>query len=436
MSLLTRIFPKLGVQRSTGFVWPSRTSTWNWWQFSNTRTTREFRDFAPVYACWRIIAEEVARVPLQHLRITSEGKEPVTNKAPMRVFRRPNRYQTRSDFMLYLTQSLLAEGNAYAYAMRNDRYEIVGLYPVNPRSVEVHIDQTDGSYYYHVSDPDALALGQPNAGYWFPSRDMLHIRLFTLDHPLVGITPLTAAAIGINAGMNINMQTSAFFGNMGRPSGIIKYPKPLDESSVTRIKERFMQATTGNNAGAPVVFHDGMDWQPLTMSAVDAELVESYKLSERQVAQIYRIPPFFLGDLEDAKLGSVEQLMRFFVNSGLGFYFTHIGEAFTRVFDLPANEEIEFDYESALLKSDFEARMKSLKEGIQGGVYSVNEARRKEGLPSVEHGDDVRMQQQMVPLSYGAGLQPDDAPPPVITESSRRLQMLRVKRQLRERIYG
>jgi len=322
------------------------------------------------------------------------------------------------------------------FCCTNDRFEIAELYPLNPKSVDVHISPEDGSYYYHVADSDALSLGnQFDQGYWFPSRDMLHIRLFTLDHPLVGVTPLTAAAMGINAGMNINAQSSAFFGNMGRPSGIIKSPKALSPEAIHRIKEKFIQATTGENAGAPVVFHDGMDWTPLTMSAVDAELVESYKLSERQVAQIYRIPPFFLGDLEDAKLGSVEQLMRFFVNSGLGFYFEHIAQAFTRLFELPYNEDIEFDYEAALLRGDLETRMRAFKEGVQGGIYTPNEARRREMLPPVEYGDDVRMQQQMVPLSYGAQLQPNSAPvQPAVVEESRRLKVLQIKKQIRERL--
>lgn len=443
MSILSRIAAPFLRKADSGTVtWPSRASTWNWWQFAGERSQREYRNFAPVFACWRIISEELARVPLQVVRVNDRGiREVVTNKAPTRIFRRPNSYQTASDFKLFITQSLLSDGNAYAFALRNDRFEVAEVYPVNPKKVSVYISENDGAVFYHISDSETQALSQMDEGYWIPARDMLHIRLFTLDHPLMGITPLQAATMGVNAGMNINAQTAAFFGNMGRPSGIIKYPKPLKSEAIERIKERFIQATTGENAGAPVVFHDGMDWAPLTMSAVDAELIKSYDLTERQVAQIYRVPFFFLNESADMKLGSVESLTRYFINSGLGFYFSHIAEALTKFFSLPPNESIEFDYESALLKGDLEARMSAFKTGVQGGIYTVNEARGREGLPPVEYGDDVRMQQQMVPLSYGAAVQPDAMPTeepddaePEMTDADRRLQVLSVKRQLRLRL--
>jgi len=436
---------------SEGYVWPSRANTWNWWQFTNSRTTREFADFAPVFACWRIISEEVARVPIQVVRTDDRGiRQVISNKAPTRVFRRPNSYQTASDLKMALTQSLLSDGNAYAFAVRNDRFGIAEMYPVRPSNVSVYIDHEDGSVYYHVADSDVLALSQVDTGYWFPARDMLHIRLFSYNHPLTGVTPLTAAALGVNAGLNIGAQTAAFFGNMARPSGIIKHPKPLKKEAVQKIKETFMQAASGDQAGAPIVFSEGMDWEPMAMTAVDAELIQSYNLTERQVAQIYRVPFFFLNEMADMKLGSVESLTRYFINSGLGFYFTHLAEALTKFFALPPNESIIFDYESALLQGDFEARMEAYKTGVQGGIYTVNEARGREGLSPVEYGDDVRMQQQMVPLSYGVAVQPpaassvpvepeepeepEEPAEPEMTDADRRLQVLQIKRQLRQRL--
>jgi hypothetical protein len=46
---------------------------------------------------------------------------------------------------------------------------------------------------------------------------------------------------------------------------------------------------------------------------------------------------------------------------------------------------------------------------------SINEFRNDEGYASVKHGDEPRVQQQVVPLSYGAEMKPPDpnkvAPP-------------------------
>jgi len=418
--------------------WPRKETTWNWWQFTSDRGLNDYARFAPVFACWRVISEEIARIPVYVADIQDNNvKIKNTTSAASRVLRNPNNYQTISDFLLYISQSLLADGNAYVYGPRNDRFERQAAYPINPKKVKPYISEVDGDIYYHIADSEVLSIGDIQEGFWVPARDMMHVRLFTYEHPLIGISPLTAASLGINAGLNINAQTAAFFGNMGRPSGIIKHPKKLDASYVTRIKEQFKAATTGPNVGDPIVFQDGMDWTPLTMTAVDAEIIASYKLTEKQVAQVYRVPPFFLGDLEVAKIASVEALMGYFINSGLGFYLTHFSNAFAKFFGLSTNQEIVFDYEEALLRGDLKGRMEAYKTGIQGGIFSVNEGRKVFQLPPVEYGNEVRMQQQMVPLSYGANVQPDSNPVNTLSDSldiSRELSKLQIKGQLRKRL--
>lgn len=383
--------------------WTVQTAPWNSWQFATGPARWDAGSFGPVYACWKIIAEEVSRVPLKHVAKNPDGSaSPATNSAPARVFRNPNKYQTRSDFLLYLTQSLLAEGNAYGRVVRNGRFEISAIYPVNPRMCYPHIDMTNGDIYYQVSDSYMAALSGIQDYGWVPARDMLHIRLFTPTHPLIGETPLVAAALSVQAGSAINGQVAAFFNNMARPSGIIRHPGKLDDTALLRVKERFMDATRRSNAGAPVVFQEGMEWQPMTMSAVDAELIASAKLTQSQIAEIYRVPPFMLGNMEQAKFSSVESLTRWFINSGLGFYLDHISDSLTQVFDLPPNEEIVFDYEAAMFRADFKEFMSALKEGVQGAVLAPDEARGMRGLPPVEggFGKMPRAQQQLVPLDW------------------------------------
>ena len=48
---------------------------------------------------------------------------------------------------------------------------------------------------------------------------------------------------------------------------------------------------------------------------------------------------------------------------------------------------------------DFKARLEGIAVGVRAGVYSINDARLKENLPPVEYGDEIRVQQQDVPLS-------------------------------------
>lgn len=383
-----------------------------WWQADMPlgNAVADYEKFGPVYTCVAIIAQDLSRIPLMHVRVGENKKqEVVTNTAPPRLFRRPNRYQTRSDFILYLMRSLLMDGNAYAIVgSRNMRGEIESLYPITPTSIWPHVEPNSGEYFYRMGSDASTELAEWDpAQAWIGPEDVLHVRLQTPRHPLIGESPLVAAMYPTLAGQQINAHNAAFFSNMSRPSGVLRHPGRLKPEAMSRIKERWMQLTQGPATGEPAVLAEGMEWQQLQMSAVDAELAESFKLSERQIFQIYRIPGFLGGDLsEGATFSNVESLTRFYLQSCLGFYVDHLEEALTTFFRLPPNENILFDLEPALLRGDMKERMEAYGKAIQNGVFAPNEARARENLPPVKDGDDPRVQQQLVPLSYGVNLQP------------------------------
>jgi hypothetical protein len=79
-------------------------------------------------------------------------------------------------------------------------------------------------------------------------------------------------------------------------------------------------------------------------------------------------------------------------------------------------ENINFDV-AGLLRTDFLTRIDGLTRAVQGGLFSPNEARAREGLHPVDDGDRVIVQQQMVPLGFNAN-QSEQAPAPDIEERS------------------
>ena len=92
--------------------------------------------------------------------------------------------------------------------------------------------------------------------------------------------------------------------------------------------------------------------------------------------------------------------MGFWVSTGLGFGANLIEDAFGRCFGLGGwpDDYLELDLE-ALLRANFRDRIEGLARGVQGGIFSPNEARAKEDLPAMPFGDEPRVQQQIVPLS-------------------------------------
>ncbi len=83
------------------------------------------------------------------------------------------------------------------------------------------------------------------------------------------------------------------------------------------------------------------------------------------------------------------------------------------------DEYMELDTR-ALLRSAFKERVEGLASGVIGGIFSSDEARADFDLAITPggHGAMPRVQQQVVPLSYGSSLQPPPvaAPPPAAPE--------------------
>jgi hypothetical protein len=134
------------------------------------------------------------------------------------------------------------------------------------------------------------------------------------------------------------------------------------------------------------------------------QLAELLLLTDQHIALAFRVPLQILG-LGSAPLGSTEALMSFWLASGLGFALNHIEQAFDKLFGLAGEptDFTEFDT-SALLRGAQKDRIDALVRGVQGGIYSPNEARNQEGLDSVEYGEQPRLQAQVVPLSAAASV--------------------------------
>jgi HK97 family phage portal protein len=404
-SIIERVRSLLPTQRKSAVQvtpdgWIDTSWDWSWWQ--QGRQPRWVGALPIVEACLAAYSQTAAQCPGGHFRRNSAGGwDRITTSALSRVLAKPNSYQTRSDFILNGVRSLLTHGNLYAYATRNDRYEVDELHLLDPRLARaVRSLEVPGFYAYALNKYEIPNGPLVDVDQIVQPRDMLHIRLHTPRDPLVGESPLSAAANATKLNSTIGGSLSRFYENMSRPSGVLSTEEKLTKEQVLRLREVWEQQSKSLATGGVPILSWGMKWQPLSMTAQDAQIIDAYKMSLRDICRVFRVPMMLVGEADQAAtFNNTETLMRFWLASGLGFLIDHLEVAIGDFFGLPANETVEFDTE-VLLRSDLLARMDGLTKAVQGGIYSPNEARAKEGLPAVEDGDEPRVQQQVVPLSY------------------------------------
>lgn len=381
----------------------------NWWQMGYSLNPHGESN-AMIEACVSAYAQTVAMCPADHWRkLPNGGRERVSNSALSRVVKKPNDYQSSSDFFLNLTRTLYDKGEVFGVGIRNDRGEIREIHLMregHPRLAE------DGSIFYSLAGNEIIErrydLSLP-----IPARDVLHVRLHTPRHPLKGESPIMATVLDrAMSGAALNQQV-AYYLNEARPSFMLETDQKLTAEQTSELRAMWNEQTKGENAGGTPILSWGLKAKAASSNARDGQLAELLKMGDQNVALAFRMPLQVLG-LGGNTFASTELLMQSWIASGLGFALNHIEESFGLLFGLKGmpEEYLELDTK-ALLRSAYKDRIEGLARGTISGIYSPDEARAEEDLPAVAGGHGVmpRVQQQVVPLSYGTDLQPPSATP-------------------------
>jgi HK97 family phage portal protein len=387
----------------------------NWWQNGHTPWLGGAQ-LAIIEACVSAYSQTVAMCPGDHWHASQKGgRERVTNSSLSRVLRRPNDYQSMSDFLLNAVRQLYLEGNAYALCLRNARYEISEIHLMDNRYCRALITG-DGEVYYSLGGNWIVQNRFGPIMTNVPARDVLHMKLHVdqLRNPLRGESPLNSAWLDTMTGASIRGQQFTFYQNQSKPGFVLSTDAVLEKDVTSALRDRWNEMTTGANVGNTPILSNGL--KPMVVPIAnyrDAQLAEVLKMTDQDIAMAFRVPPQIIGlDMAHASYRTTEALMQAWVSSGLGFCLNHIEEAFGLTFELDGypDDYVEFDTK-ALLRSAFKDRIEALARGVQGGIYSPNEARNEEDLDSVPFGDEPRVQQQVVPLSAAGKIPASPASP-------------------------
>lgn len=402
--MLPRIFrprPKAlpNSRSSSGYIPPSW--PWNFWQLG-LDPIKGLGGGAIVAACIDTYAQTAAECPPSHWRSTGDGgRERVTNSALSRVMLKPNSYQSGSDFVLNLVGYLYGDGNAYALAIRNARFEVAELHLMDSASCGANVASNGQVFYSLAGNPVVEAVLPKEALGRVPARDVLHVKLNARGNPLKGEPPLISATSDIAANQALVRQTITFAQNQSKPSGVLTTDQPLEDWQNKEIHQMWMERTTGGGAGGVPILSSGLKFQAMSTTSRDAQHAELMQVTDGHIATVYRIPLALLSlwGSSEGTSGSDDDVRRW-VAGPFGFCLDHLEQAIGLFFGLPGwpAEYLEFDTQ-ALLRSAFRDRIEGLARGVQGGIFSPNEARALEDLPASPDGDEPRVQQQVVPLS-------------------------------------
>lgn len=364
-----------------------------WQQGAEIRPIGALTSYGAVFACVSRISTDCGKLrPRLMVYDSSKGvrvEAPPTNPywKPLRQF---NSYQNRIQFITnWLVQRLLY-GNFYALKARDGRGIVSALYPMDARRSTPLVTPTGDVYYDFGSDN---LTGLPEGMRGVPAREVIHDRGVTLWHPLMGVSPLTACAMSASQGLKIQENSSKFFENMSRPSGLLSSAGQISDVTADRLKREWETNYSASNIGRMAVLGDGLTYQAMTIPAHDAQLIQQLGWTVEDVARCYALPLYKINAGPLPTAANVEALELQYYTGCLQFLLESIELCLTEGLELPPNYTVDFDLDG-LLRMDTATQLDSLTKAIGGALMTPNEARQKIDLPPKAGGESVYLQQQ------------------------------------------
>jgi HK97 family phage portal protein len=336
---------------------------------------------AAVYTGVAIRSRLLASLPVDVIeKVDSRTSREAVTHPLRRVLLKPNTWQTHFELFSMLQAHVLLRGNGPAWINRVtvpspdsiEREQVAELIPLHPDQLEVE-DKPDDfggptTYKLHKRNGQIIPL---------PSREVLHLKGLSTDGRR-GRSFLQDMREVIGGALALQEHKNSLWSRDATPSIALKHPKSLSDKARKGLEESW-EATygRGKEKRRVAVIEEGMEIQQLSLSPEDGQFLQTDQDLRAQLAAALMVPPHLMGLAEKATSwgsGIAEQ--------NVGLLTITLGPDIRAweerlAFDLisrPDKYQIKFNVR-AFYRGDMAKQIESLVKGIQGGIYSPNDAR-------------------------------------------------------------
>ncbi len=357
------------------------------------------------FAAVRHISEAISSLPIRVMEKKADGGKLVAEDHPVHnlLSHEPNEYMTKADFLDWYMVQALIYGNAYAKLEIANSGRVLAIHPIQARFMQLSWQLPMQTLAYHVTE-SPYTLAEDLEAY-----EVCHVKGLSIDG-LIGINPNELWRESMSTSIALDRYSASFFGQGCRPSGVLKTAGMLSDKARMNLKESWKRAYSGtSNTGAVPVLEEGLEFEPMSSSNDEFQMIESKAYQIRAMANWAKISPTKIGDLSRATWSNLEQENQSFISATLAPWLHKLEQEFNRKLLLPSERKsytIEFDV-SGLLRGDSRTRYANHQSALAAGWKTVNEVRHEEGLPPVEGGDELRTPMNMGPIEGSEDTEPN-----------------------------
>ena len=355
-----------------------------------------------VWAALRVIADGVAQVPWKLFRKTPEGRVEADDH-PLQdlLSARPSDLQTSFQLRETIIFHAALTGDAVCFLNRvgNDR-EIREIIPISPSNRRMEF--RNGKRVWYFRDDQRAWRIVPNELIWQisgPSWDAASG---------LNVLGLAQSAFGLSVATEKNH--ADFFRNGAKISGTYSVDSALSAEEHAMLTDWIKEAFSSDNAHNVIVLDRGAKFNPLQMSGVDSQHIETRKHQVEEIARAFRVFPIMMQQSDKAATyASAEQMFIAHVVHTLSPWYSRI-EASANSTLLTREERATGLYTKFLpnglmrgaARDRAEFYSRALGAGGSPAWMVANEVREAEDMNRKEGGDTL-----FFPPSADAGATPD-----------------------------
>lgn len=353
-----------------------------------------------VWRCVNLLAQTFASLPLHVYRELGDGGKELDKKHPRYklLHDRPNEWQTSFEWREMMAGHFALRNRAYSEIVSSGGSAVASLIPLHPDRVRP-FRAPDGRMAFEYHPLNGL-------GRIILQNEMHYLHGMALGADGVPLSPVTACREAIGLSLAAEEHSARLFGNGTRLGGVLKFPvgKTMkDDPAREKLLKSWAKAQSGlTNVGKTAILEDGLEWQELGMSSLDAQLLEARTFQISDITRIWGIPAHLVGDLSRSTFNNIEHQGIEFVTHTIRPGAIRWEQALKRdIFGYDEEHCAEFNLEG-LMRGDAAARSAYYASALQNSYLTPNEVRRLENMnPSDSPGmDEYHIQSNMTLVEF------------------------------------
>ena len=395
------------------------------WRFSqdakfNDWTTEKairegYKASSYVYTCVNAISKAVCSVPWYVHQQKSNGIwEQVINHPLELLIDKPTPFHNKKDLMQGMVQHLYLGGNAVFTKVRA-RNIVAEIWQLPTDAIKV-VPSRENFIDHYIYEKDGIRKR-------IEQSDIIHNKFNDPANPYWGISPLMAGAKLIDSDVEAIKFQKMSLQNRAISDGVFTFEHTLTKDQWEEARQMVREQHQGiENAHTPWVLGAGAKFEPMSLSPVEMDFLNSRKFNREEICSLFQVPPPIVGIMDTSTYNNIETARKIFWQDTIIPLLEDIKDALNLALTPEFGQGIELVYDISniqALQTSTQEKINNAKQLWSMGVpFNIINQRLELGFDEIEGGEVGYLPSGLMPTNILSMI--EDPPPPPKEENKKR----------------